>query len=114
MQDYAVLAVIAGAVTFALRDAYVNIAEARADSATSSGPGTDAGAAALWGSVFQTNFWYFIAFGVLQYVLVPQVLDKSTINPAVPSSGRWIAYTDAAVSALLPAVGAALVGRGKL
>ncbi len=118
-QDYAFLAVVAVAVAALLRDAYLSITQSRADSASRSGaaaaaPGADAGAAALWGSAFQTTFWYFVCFGLLQYVLVPQVLDKSAINPAIPSSARWVAWTDAAISALLPAAGAFAVGRGKL
>ncbi len=116
LQDFAFLAAIAAAVTFTLRDAYVKIAQARAAAAagTTAPAGTDAGAATLWGAVFQTNFWYFVSFGLLQYVLVPQMLDRSSISPVNPSSGRYIAYLDGAISALIPALTAFAVGRGKL
>jgi hypothetical protein len=107
-QDYAFLAAVTAATTFLLRDAYGSIASYRLVQASdrlkdSTNASADPGTEALWGAVFQTNYWSVLLFGFIAYVIGPQVIDWTW---------KYAAWTHTGTSILIPAIVAFAAGRG--
>ncbi len=104
-QDLAFLAVLFAATFYLMNKSYVHLAKARMielfdASANASGKkgarvAADPGTEGLWSALFQTNFWFFILFGTLSYVIVPELLDSSV---------KYAGWIHGGVSTLLPAV----------
>lgn len=107
MQDLAILAGVAAPSVYLLGNSYVlsgRRATKRAALRIGNAPGTDAGQEGTWYAIFSVNFWYFVIFGVLAYVLLPQMIPIDPVTGRPSMKEQHLAWIHSSVSILTPAV----------
>lgn len=73
----------------------------------------DRGTEILWETLFQTNFWFFIFFGVLEYAVVPSFID-AFYSQNSSNSTKYISWVHALGSTVIPTICTYIVAADKI